>query len=111
MTEQTIEEGKTLALVSYAWLIGVVIAFYMNNDKKNEFTYFHIRQSLGLWLTFWAVGLIISNYDMTLLRLSFWMFFGVLFIYSFITASTGKAYPIPLVGKFYQKLFAGLGKK
>ncbi len=110
MTEKTIEEGKTVALISYAWLFGVVIAFFMNNDKKNEFASFHIRQSLGLWLTFWAVGLIISNYDLIMLRLAFWIFFGVLFIYSFITAATGKAYPIPLVGNFYQKIFSSLGK-
>ena len=37
------------------------------------------------------------------------IFFGVLFIYAFVTASSGKAYPVPLVGAFFQKIFARLG--
>ncbi len=109
MDNQTIEQGKTLALVSYIWLIGIVIAYYLNNDKKNPFVYFHVRQSLGLWLTLWAVGLVISNFDLITLSIAFWIFFGVLFIYAFTTASSGKKYPVPLVGEFYQKIFAKLG--
>ena len=109
MDNQTIEQGKTLALVSYIWLIGIVIAYYSNNDKKNPFVYFHVRQSLGLWLSLWAIGLVISNFDMIALSIAFWLFFGVLFIYAFATASSGKVYPVPLVGKFYQKIFAKLG--
>ena len=109
MDNQTVEEGKTLALVSYIWLFGIIIAYFLNNDKKNSFVYFHVRQSLGLWLTLWAIGLIITNFDNQMLLWSFWIFFGALFVYAFATASSGKAYPIPLVGEFYQKIFAKLG--
>lgn len=110
MTKETIEEGKTIALISYIWLFGVIIAFYMNNEKKNEFAYFHIRQSLGLWLTYMMFAYMVGYFDSWMLSLPFWIFFGVLFIYSFVTAAAGKAYPIPFVGNFYQKIFAGLGK-
>ncbi len=110
MTEQTIEEGKLMAMLSYAWVIGVIIAFFMNNDKKNEFAYFHIRQSLGLWLTFFALGYIAGIFDSWLITIAFWLFFGVLFIFGFMTAANGKKQPAPIVGEFYQKIFAGLGK-
>jgi len=45
MEQSTIDEGKTIAIISYLTLIGLLIAFIMNNDKKNEFAKFHIGQS------------------------------------------------------------------
>ena len=101
--------AKLAALISYAWLFGVVIAYFMNNEKKNPFVSFHIRQSLGLWLSFMACGYIIGYFDSWMLTLPFWIFFGVLFVYGFTTAATGKIYPIPLVGNFFQKAFSNLG--
>jgi uncharacterized membrane protein len=110
MTEGTIQEGKSNAIISYLTIIGTLIAFILNNEKKNEFASFHIRQALGLWLTFFALGYIIGSFDSWLITLSFWIFFGVLFIFGFMTAVTGKAQTIPLLGEFYQKIFSGLGK-
>lgn len=109
MIDNKNSKGETLALVSYIWLFGVVIAYFMNKEKNSALVYFHVRQSLGLWLSMWAIGLIISNFDIAMLRLSFWVFFGVLFIYGIGTAVTGKMQPVPLVGKFYQKIFKSLG--
>ena len=97
--------AKLAALISYAWLFGVIIAYFMNNEKKEAFASFHIRQSLGLWLTFMAFGYFIGYFDSWMLTLPFWIFFGVLFIYGFATAATGKTYPIPLVGDFFQRTF------
>ena len=51
-----IKNGKTVAVISYFYLIGVLIAYLTNSDKKSAFAYFHIRQSLGLWLSFMALG-------------------------------------------------------
>jgi hypothetical protein len=59
----TIEQGKTAAITSYILGIGVFIAMSMNADDKNTFASFHIRQGLGLTLTFISLGLIISNFD------------------------------------------------
>ena len=110
MTEETIEEGKSNAIISYLTIIGTIIAFYMNNDKKNEFTSFHVRQALGLWLTFFALGYIIGGFDSWLVTLGWYLFFGALFIFGFMTAITGRTEPTPILGKFYQKLFTNLGK-
>lgn len=110
MTEEIIEEGKIPAIVSYLTIIGLIIAYYMNGEKKNPFAYFHMRQSLGLWLTFFALGFVISSFDSWFATLGFYMFFGVLFIYSFMTAVSGRADHTPVVGKFFQKLFSSIGK-
>lgn len=82
----------------------------MNNDKKNEFTSFHIRQALGLWLTFFALGYIVGAFGNWLITFAFWLFFGVLFIYGFINSVAGKAQIVPIVGQFYQKIFSSIGK-
>lgn len=108
MANQNIDEGKTTAIISYLTIIGTIIAFFLNNDKKNDFASFHIRQALGLWLTFFILGYVVGAFDSWLITFGFWMFFGVLFIYGFINALIGKKQTVPLIGDFFQKIFASI---
>ena len=110
MTEDTIQKGKTLAFVSYLTLIGTLIAFFMNQDTRNPFTSFHIRQALGLWLVQMVLGYFIGGFDNWMITYSFWIFFGVMFIYGMIGALTGKLNSLPFLGAFFQKLFASIGR-
>ncbi|MGB5418114.1 hypothetical protein [Algibacter sp.] len=111
MTEQDIEKGRQNAIISYITIFGVIIAYYLNNeeDKKSAFASFHIRQSLGLWLTFFALGYIIGSFNSWLITSSFYLFFAVLFIYGFSNAIGRKAETVPLVGNLYQRIFSNLG--
>ncbi|WP_248723398.1 hypothetical protein [Seonamhaeicola sp. ML3] len=112
MNQQDIERGKKNAIISYITIFGVIIAYFLNNEphKKSEFASFHIRQSLGLWLTFWALGYIVGSFDSWLVSSSFYLFFIVLLIYGLSSAIMGKIQIVPLVGNLYQKLFSNLGK-
>lgn len=110
MTEETIEEGKTLAFVSYLTIIGTLISFFMNQDRRNPFTSFHVRQALGLWLLEMALGYIIGGFDSWMITGSFWIFFGLLFIYGAFGALTGRLNSVPFLGALFQKLFASLGQ-
>lgn len=110
MNEQTIEEGKTMAMVSYLTLIGTLIAFFMNQDKKNEFISFHTRQALGLWILQMLLGFVVSGFDNWAITYAFWIGLGVLLFYGVFTAISGKAEPIPILGDFFQKIFASLGR-
>ena len=110
MTKQDIEVGRRNAIISYLTIFGTIIAFYLNNENKSEFASFHIRQALGLWLTFFALGYIIGSFDSWTISLGFYLFFAVLFIYGFGSALGRKAQAVPLVGNLYQKIFANLGK-
>lgn len=110
MTNQDIEEGKGLSIIAYLAIIGIIVAYYMNNDKKNQFTSFHIRQSLGLWLMFHILGFVASSFDNWSVSSGFYLFFGVLFIYGLIGAVSGKAQEVPIVGAFFQRIFSNLGR-
>lgn len=110
MNEDTIEQGKPLAAVSYLTVIGAIVAYFLNKDKANNaFINFHVRQSFGIWLTFHAIGIVIGTIDNSVVRLIYYFCFGVLLIYGFINAIVGNAQEVPVVGKYYQKLFSSLG--
>jgi uncharacterized membrane protein len=99
----TIEAGKTAAITSYILGIGVFIAMSMNSEDKNEFASFHIRQGLGLTLTFISLGLIISNFDSLMISAPMWVFISVLWAYGIFSAIKGETKPVPLLGEYYQK--------
>ena len=111
MTEQTIEEGKKLAIVAYITIFGPIIAYFLNNDKKNDFSSFHIRQGLGLWIMFLLLGRVISSFDSWVISSSFYLSFTVLFIYGISSAISGKTQQVPLVGALFQKIFSNIGNK
>jgi len=109
MTEQVVKEGKTMAIIGYLTIIGSIIAYFLNNDKKNPFASFHIRQGLGLCLLYMICGFLTTAFDSWLVSIGFWVFFAALFIYGISSAVSGKTQEVPLVGAFFQKLFANLG--
>lgn len=105
MIEIPTPHGKQTAIVSYLTIIGTVIAIFMNNEKKDPFASFHIRQSLGIFLTHFLLGYFIGYFDNWTITTAFWVFIFVLWIYGFLGALQGKRTLVPLVGEFYQKTF------
>ena len=105
----TIEKGKTAAITSYILIIGVLIAMSMNTaEDKNDFASFHIRQALGLSLTFISLGLIISNFDSAMISISMWVFLSILWTYGIFSAINGQTKPVPLLGNYFQKWFKSI---
>ena len=103
MEQKIIEEGKIAAITSYILIIGFLIALSMNSETKNEYATFHIRQGLGLSLTFIGLGLIISNFENIMIASPMWIFVTVLMFYGIFSAANGSTKPLPLVGNLYQK--------
>lgn len=103
--------GKDIAIISYITIIGLIIAFVMNSEKKTSFGYYHIRQMVGLALTavaLWIIGIIpILGW--------FVLIFGsigllILWIMGLMNAINGKEEPVPILGKKYEEWFKGIGK-
>src|SRR5210317_1949506 len=109
MNNLSVQEGKTMAIISYITIIGTLIAFIMNQSKGNYFASFHIRQALGIFLT----GLIVNflqrytDYNWLDLMLSLGMF--VLWIIGLIGAIQGEEKRVPLLGDQFQEWFRNIG--
>ena len=103
-----INKGKNIAIISYLTIIGTIIAILMNNEDKSEFASFHIRQALGIFLTFFLLGYFIGYFDSWMITSAFWVFIFVLWIYGFIGALKGEKKETPIVGPFFQKIFKSL---
>jgi uncharacterized membrane protein len=106
--KNNIEAGKTAAITSYILGIGVIIAMSMNSEDKNEFASFHIRQGLGLTLTFISLGLIISNFNSFMISSTMWIFVSVLWSYGIFSVIKGETKPVPLLGTYFQKWLKGI---
>jgi uncharacterized membrane protein len=101
----TSETGKTAAIVAYLTIIGTIIAYFMNNETKNTFASFHIRQALGIHITFYLLGALISIFDSWMISWAFYVFIIVLWGYGFITALQGEQKMVPLLGEKFQNWF------
>lgn len=101
-----IKSGKSAAIVAYLTIIGTIIAYFMNNDVKNPFASFHIRQALGIHITFYLLGALVSVFDSWMISFAFWIFIFVLWIYGLVTAIQGEEKPVPILGEQFQKWFS-----
>ena len=110
MTNQEVNNGKTYAFVAYLTLFGTLIAFFMNQEKRNRFTSFHIRQALGLGLSYLIFGYMISGFDSWNITTVFWIVFFGLYIFGIVDALNGKTTVIPVIGPLFQKLFKSIGQ-
>jgi uncharacterized membrane protein len=100
---------KNTAIIAYLTIIGSVIAIFMNQEEnKSEFATFHIRQALGLFLSFFLLGYFIGYADSWTATSAFYIFYFILWIYGFAGALQGQKRLLPLVGTFFQNLFKNL---
>lgn len=108
MTKQTVHEGKSIAIISYITWIGTLIAFIMNNDKRNSFAAFHIRQMIGLSLFSIVNTFVIGRYVGYSVTGLIGLGLFVLWIIGFIGVIQGEEKKIPLVGDLFQDWFKGI---
>jgi len=103
-----IEWDKKIAIISYLTILGSIIAMILNSEKKYPFASFHNRQSLGIFVLFFALGYPIGYFDEWMITLGFYLFFFVLWLYGFLGVLQYEKKEIPWFGKLFQKLFKGI---
>ena len=108
MQNQTANEGKTMAIISHFWIIGLIIAFFMNNSTKNSFANFYIRQMIGLNLIQFLNGWIIYNYLGNTAGIIVSTILLVLWVISLMGAVKGEEKIIPVVGEQFQEWFKNI---
>lgn len=107
---------KTRAIVAHMTLIGWIIALVQNNNDKNQFPSFYIRQMLGLIivgialniLTSIIVGIIPSLIVVMILSYGTLAVLIAAWIHSLIGAVNAKEQLTPVVGKMFQDWFKSL---
>lgn len=104
--ETEANEGKTAAIIAYLTIIGTIIAYFINNDTKNTFASFHIRQALGIHITFYLLGILVSWFDTWLVSAPFYLFIIVLWGYGLIAAIQGERNEVPILGRQFQNWFS-----
>ncbi|NCO64428.1 MAG: hypothetical protein GW839_00025 [Flavobacteriales bacterium] len=107
--EAIVKDGKMIATITYITIIGLIIAFVMNNEKKNAFASYHIKQSLGLALTGLALGVI------GMIPILGWIIniFGIfvllyMWIMGLVNAINGQEKAVPILGNKYIEWFKNL---
>lgn len=100
------EQGKAAAIIAYITIIGTIIAYFMNNDTKNPFASFHIRQALGVHLTFYLLGVLVSAFDSWMISSAFYIFILILWGYGIIAAIKEERNLVPFLGEYFQKWFS-----
>ncbi|MFZ4263130.1 DUF4870 domain-containing protein [Sphingobacterium sp. HJSM2_6] len=102
-------EGRTVAIISYLTVIGLIIAIVLNEEKKHDEASFHIRQSMGLFISIGLVLLltyipVVGN----ILASIGLLYFIVLWGFGIVNAVFGHKRRIPTVGLYYEKVFSNL---
>lgn len=107
-----INEDKTVAIVSYLTLIGFIVAVILHGNKKTQLGAYHLRQSLGLMITFvvcWVLNIVLAFIPILgwLAILVVWVGLLVIWVIGLVNAASGKMKPLPVLGSYYEKWFAG----
>lgn len=101
-----VNEGKNIAIIAYITIIGLIIAFVMNNDKKDPFAAYHIKQSLGLaliGLALAAIGMIpILGWIINILGLFVLLY---MWIIGLMNAINEKESAVPFLGEKFKMWF------
>ncbi|PZP49471.1 MAG: hypothetical protein DI598_07740 [Pseudopedobacter saltans] len=109
----TQDNGKTIAIVSYLFWLGWIIAFILNNGNKTSLGSYHIRQSLMLWIVSIIAG--VASFILAFIPfvggiISWVIYVGlfVLWIMGLINAINGQEKPIPVVGEKANEMLKGV---
>jgi len=99
--------GKQIALISYIPVIGWIIAFvlYLENNTKDSIARFHLRQTLGLFITYIAGGMILRFFPVAFLLFPFGLICLVLWVMGLVSALKGEEKPVLFVGEYFQDWF------
>ncbi|MDZ4752166.1 MAG: hypothetical protein SGI87_11155 [Flavobacteriales bacterium] len=97
----TTEHGRNVAIISYLWVPGWIIALILNGQQKTSLGTYHLRQSLGIWIISLLLPVRIFTIGIGILVFIMW-------IIGLISAVQQEEKPIPFIGTFFQDWFKGL---
>jgi len=109
MESETVNKGKNIAIISYITWIGTIIAFVMNNNDKNTFASFHIRQMIGLGILSILNTFVLTRFMGYFITSRIGIVLFILWIIGFIGAIKGEEKKVPVLGDMFQQWFKDIG--
>jgi len=112
--QNTVDNGKTTAIVSYITIIGWLIAYFgMHQSKKTSLGSFHLRQTLLLFIIAIVYQIVIYTITMAVPAVGMILSLGglvflVLWIMGLIAAINGEEKPMPIIGAKAQEIFKSI---
>ena len=111
-----VQQGKTFAILSYALsLIGLPFFLVPLIMRNNEFSLYHAKQCLMIWLGGVAVSIVGSILSVicigVIILIAGMIFLLVLDIMGLINAVKGLQKPLPVIGQWGEDWFKGLQKQ
>lgn len=107
MTQST-NDGKTIGLIAYLSLIGLLVAFIMHGNNKTEFGAYHIRQMVGITLISVAIVIVANFIGISIVAWAAQILAFVMWVLGLIGAAQGEMKPVPVVGEKFQEWFKGI---
>lgn len=108
MENNTVPDGKAMAIISYITLIGTIVAIIVNSSSKNPFTSFHIRQAFGILLVQIVGSLVLGLFGIQFLGWAFNILIFILWIIGLLAAIQGETKEVPFLGDKFQEWFKGI---
>lgn len=106
MDKKVIDEGKSLAWLSY---LGIFLLIPLLAQKNNEYSKFHVKQ--GIVLLICSIVLSVAGFLLLFIPvlgiIIFWgirLFLLILFIMGLLNSLTGKTEPLPVIGQYAEKI-------
>lgn len=99
-------DGKLAAIISHFFFIGPIIALFINEEQKDRFGSFYIRQNIGITIIFLLIGALMGFVQIASAMYAFYLFIFIIWLYSFLGAVTGTYKLLPVVGESFQKWFS-----
>jgi len=106
MDKKVIDEGKSLAWLSY---LGIFLLIPLLVQKNNEYSKFHVKQ--GIVLLICSIVLSVAGFLLLFIpvlgMIIFWgiyVFLLILSIMGLVNSLTEKTEPLPIIGKYAEKI-------
>ncbi|MCL5031161.1 MAG: hypothetical protein M1480_19330 [Bacteroidetes bacterium] len=111
-----VDDGKTIAIISYLSIIGWIIAYIMYGNNKAPLAAFHLRQTITLYiasLAVWIVEMILAFIPVigilaSIAAIFLYIAFFIFWIIGFIAAVNGQEKAMPFIGVQAQAWFRGI---
>lgn len=100
------QDGKLAAIIAHLFFLGPIIAWFINEEQKDSFGSFYIRQNFGITIIFLFLGALMGFVQNAYAMYGFYLFIFILWLYSFMGAITNKYNLLPVLGPFFQKIFS-----